>query len=146
MCIIPESKYSFLSILLVYGIVSARHLHKIIIYIFICGRLNISCPMFKNSKAHVKQRYIKKSSPGKWMLYSSVHGITVTTFIGLKSLIFWARNNPRVWVTEKSGNIRTWLNLEILRSILCENSLTLVIENTSVACAYSALWFFMIIV
>ena len=139
MCIIPESKYSFLSILLVYGIVSARHLHKIIIYIFICGRLNISCPMFKNSKAQVKQRYIKKVFRQVNECYTLAFMISVTTFIGLKSLIFWARNNPRVWVTEKSGIVRTWLNLEILRSILCENSLTLVIDNTSVVCAYSAL-------
>ena len=118
MCIIPESKYSFLSILLVYGIVSARHLHKIIIYIFICGRLNISCPMFKNSKAQVKQRYIKKVFRQVNECYTLAFMISVTTFIGLKSLIFWARNNPRVWVTEKSGNIRTMLNLELLRSIL----------------------------
>ena len=94
MCIIPESKYSFLSILLVYGIVSARHLHKIIIYIFICGRLNISCPMFKNSKAHVKQRYIKKVFHQVNECYTLAFMITVTTFIGLKSLMFWARNKP----------------------------------------------------
>ena len=102
MCIIPES--SFLSILLVYGIVSARHLHKIIIYIFICGRLNISCPMFKNSKAHVKQRYIKKVFRQVNECYTLAFMITVTTFIGLKSLMFWARNNPsRVWELKNQG-------------------------------------------